>query len=119
MIAETLAWIILALVVIVFLLFLRLKKLNGMLQKTLFDKKSMSVRYGRMSEQFFPFMKSYPYDARNFRFIGSPVDGIQFEKERIVFVEFKTGDSRLSSRQKEIRELVRKKKVGFEEVSIR
>ena len=83
-----------------------------------FEKKSMSSRYGRMTEQFLPFSKKYPYNQENFRFIGTPIDGIQFEDDRIVMLEFKTGKSHLSEKQKRIRELVRKKRVDFEEIRI-
>lgn len=83
-----------------------------------FSKKSLSSKYGKMTEQFMPFMKDYPYDAQNFRFIGTPIDGLQFEPDKIVFVEFKSADGRLSTRQKEIKDLILKKKVEFEEVRI-
>jgi predicted Holliday junction resolvase-like endonuclease len=88
------------------------------LQDLDFSKRSLSTKYGRMTEQFIPFLKLYPYDENNFRFLGTPVDGIQFEDNKILLVEFKAGDSRLSARQKQIRELVRKGKVEFEEVRI-
>lgn len=83
-----------------------------------FGKKSLSSKYGKMTEQFFPFMKDYPYSEQNFRFIGSPIDGVQFEDDKIVFVEFKSADSRMSKKQRKIKELVDKKKVEFEEVRI-
>jgi predicted Holliday junction resolvase-like endonuclease len=41
---------------------------------------------------------------------------VQFEPDRIVFVEFKTGSSRLSAKQKDIKDLVLNKKVEFREV---
>jgi predicted Holliday junction resolvase-like endonuclease len=81
-----------------------------------FEKRSMSGKYGRMTEQFLPFLKGYPYDEQNFRFIGSPIDGVQFENDKIVMVEFKTGDSRLTEKQRRIRELVERKRVEFEEI---
>ena len=83
------------------------------------SKQSLSTKYGRLTEQFMPFMKDYPYDSQQFRFIGSPIDGVQFEPDRVVFVEFKSGDSRLSARQKAIKDLVLNKKVEFREVRIR
>ena len=83
-----------------------------------FEKRSLSGKYGKMTEQFMPFLKAYPYDKQSFRFIGSPIDGVQFEDDRIVLVEFKTGSSRLTEKQKRIRELVRKKRVDFEEIRI-
>ena len=68
-----------------------------------------------MSEQFMPFLKDYPYDPQNFRFIGSPIDGIQFEDDKIILIEFKTSNSQLTDRQKKIAELIWQKKVEFEE----
>ena len=53
-----------------------------------------------------------------FRFLGAPIDGVQFEDDRIVLVEFKSGQSRLSSRQRRIRDLVREGRVEFREVRV-
>lgn len=76
-------------------------------------KKSLSSLYGKITEQFAPFMKKYPYDAKRFRFIGSPIDGIQFEDDRIIFIEFKAANSKLTEEQKKIKELVENKKVEW------
>ncbi|MFH1420678.1 MAG: Holliday junction resolvase-like protein [Candidatus Aenigmatarchaeota archaeon] len=86
--------------------------------EVLSSKQSLSTKYGKMSEQFFPFMKDYPYDTSMFRFLGTPIDGVQFSDDRIVFVEFKTSSSKLSERQKHIKELVDNKKVEFKEFRI-
>ncbi|HDD72719.1 MAG TPA: endonuclease [Candidatus Aenigmarchaeota archaeon] len=83
-----------------------------------FQKQSLSSKYGKISEQFMPFLREYPYNRENFRFIGSPIDGIQFEDDRIVFVEFKTGESKLTAKQKEIKKLVDEKRVEFREIRI-
>lgn len=82
------------------------------------SNQSLSTRYGQVAEQFLPFFHDYPYDPANFRFIGSPIDGLQFEEDRIVFLEFKTGKATLTERQKHIRTLVEKRKVEFEEIRI-
>ena len=76
-------------------------------------KRSMASLYGKITEQFAPFMKAYPYDARRFRFIGSPIDGIQFEDDKIIFVEFKAANSKLSQEQRKIKKLVEDKKVEW------
>ena len=94
------------------------EKLKISLQETKFSKQSLSTKYGRMTEQFIPFLKVYPYDENNFRFLGTPVDGVQFEDDKIILMEFKTGDSQLSVRQKKIKELVKKNRVEFEEIRI-
>jgi len=81
----------------------------------MFQKSSLSSKYGKMTEQFLPFLKDYPYNPQNFRFIGSPIDGIQFDDDKIVFIEFKTNSSQMSERQRHLAELVWNKKVSFEE----
>lgn len=108
-------FILIGLVIVLFwLCYYLLKKLR----KLSFLKKSLSSKYGKMTEQFLPFLENYPYDEQNFRFIGSPIDGIQFEDDKIIFVEFKVGDSKLTEREKKIKEQVERKKVEFEEFRI-
>lgn len=99
---------------IILFLFLYLKT-RKKLQEVLFNKRSLSSRYGKMTESFMPFLKEYPYNPENFRFLGNPIDGIQFESDKIIFIEFKTGKSQLSQNQGKIKELILKKKVSFEE----
>ena len=77
------------------------------------QKKSMAVLYGKITEQFAPFMKQYPYNAKKFRFIGSPIDGVQFEDDKIIFVEFKSAGGKLNEEQKKIKKLVEDKKVEW------
>ena len=93
----------------------RNRALKDNLEDTLYKKQSLSSKYGKMTEQFLPFLEEYPYDPQNFRFIGSPIDGIQFEDDKIVLVEFKVANSRLTEKQERIRDLVDKKRVEFEE----
>jgi predicted Holliday junction resolvase-like endonuclease len=104
-------------VIIVFLIRAHLKMQRKFLS-LLSDKQSLSTKYGRMSEQFMPVLELYPYDRQRFRFIGSPVDGVQFNDDSIVFVEFKAADSKLTPDQKRIRQLVEDKKVGFKEIRL-
>ena len=111
--------------IVVFLLVLYYfeRRKTSVLEKLLTDEKfrgrSLSVKYGKMSEQFFPFLDTYPYDKQNFRFLGSPIDGIQFEKDKIIFIEFKANTSKLTDKEKEIRWLIKNKKVQFEERRIK
>lgn len=91
------------------------RKVSAHRDEIAFQKSSLASKYGKMSEQFMPFLKEYPYDPQNFRFIGSPIDGIQFTDDKIVFIEFKTNSSQLSEKQKHIAELVWNKHVAFEE----
>ena len=104
--------ILLALVVLFFWLW---RRAAGHRDTIAFQKSSLSSKYGKMTEQFMPFLKDFPYDPQNFRFIGSPIDGIQFDEDKIVFIEFKTATSRMSDKQKRIAELVKDRRVTFEE----
>jgi predicted Holliday junction resolvase-like endonuclease len=81
--------------------------------KELGHRKSSEVRLGRIGESLAPFLNGWPWDPNNFRFIGNPIDGIQFTDDGIMFVEIKTGKARLSNGQKWIKDLVNDKKVSF------
>ena len=63
-------------------------------------------------------MEQYPFDPKHFRFLGSPIDGVQFEEDKIVLVEFKSAGSKLSTRQRRIRDLVNEGHVEFQEIRI-
>jgi|ETN02SMinimDraft_4_1059925.scaffolds.fasta_scaffold46071_1 predicted Holliday junction resolvase-like endonuclease len=76
---------------------------------------SRSVKHGFAWEQFVPFIKHFPYNKNNFKFLGIPVDGIAFEDGKIVLCEFKTGNSQLNNSQKKVKKLVEEGKVTFEE----
>lgn len=108
--------ILLVLIGLVLLLFWRLRVVSRRLESLTFDKKSGEVLHGKSWENFAPFMEHYPYDPERFRFIGSPIDGISFEEDRIVFIEFKTGQSKLSSKQQAIRNQITAGRVEWREI---
>jgi predicted Holliday junction resolvase-like endonuclease len=79
--------------------------------------RSSAVIKGRVSEHLAPYI-SFPYNPRDARFIGSPIDIIVFNGledgylREIVFLEVKTGDrATLSPKQRQIRDLIQDKKV--------
>ena len=78
-----------------------------------YQKKSSEVRLGKTVENVAPFFDEWPYDSGNFRFLGNPIDGISFNDDEIVFVEIKTGMSRLSKNQTKIKSLIKDGKVKF------
>jgi len=81
--------------------------------KELYHRKSSEVRLGKIGENLAPFVKDWPWDPNRFRFLGNPVDGVQFNGDEIIFVEIKTGKARLSRTQKDFRDLVKAGKVSF------
>lgn len=82
-------------------------------------KRSQSTRYGQTMEQLAPFLAEWPGDAGRFRFLGAPIDGVQFDDDAVVFVEIKSAGSRLSPEQQRIRDLVQAGQVRWQEVRVR
>ena len=109
-------WVAAGLSVALALALIAALQLYKRLKQEQFHKRSLSSRYGNLTEQFLPLVDSFPWDPSNFRFLGSPIDGVQFEDDRIILVEFKAANSRLSPLQRHIRDLVNEGKVGFEVV---
>jgi predicted Holliday junction resolvase-like endonuclease len=81
--------------------------------KELHFRKSSEVRLGKIGENLAPFLNGWPWVPRQFRFLGNPVDGIQFNDDEIIFVEIKTGKARLSKGQRNTKELIKAGKVSF------
>ena len=111
-------WVVIVETFIVVLLTLVLKRTLGGLSREGSLRRSESTRYGQITEQFMPFISDYPYDSKQFRFLGSPIDGVQFEEDKIVMIEFKSAGSKLSTRQRKIRNLIKEGKVDFQEIRV-
>jgi predicted Holliday junction resolvase-like endonuclease len=86
--------------------------------------KSRAVLGGQFSEQLAPFLPDFNYLPTECRFVGKPIDLIVFKGmddkdiNEIVFVEVKSGKSKLSSSEKKLKEAIEKKKVRWEEYRI-
>lgn len=91
----------------------KLTFLESRAKKELSDRKSSEIRLGKIGENMAPFFRDWPYDPNQFRFLGNPVDGIQFGNDEVVFVEIKTGKARLTASQKTVKQLVQEGKVKF------
>ena len=87
-------------------------------------KQSRAVLTGQFSEQIAPYMPYFPYKPTEARFIGKPVDFVVFkgmdEKKisEVVFVEVKSGNSKLSQQEKNLKETIKNKKVKFVEYQV-
>jgi predicted Holliday junction resolvase-like endonuclease len=85
--------------------------------------RSERVRRGQMFEQFIPFVKNFPYNRKDIRFLGSPIDMIVFngldegKVKDIRIIEIKSGKSRLTQREKQIRQAINDKQVFWEEIN--
>lgn len=87
-------------------------------------KRSHSVIKGKITEHFLPFLECFPFNPRDARFIGTPVDLVVFdglsdgECRQIIFIEVKSGQVvSLSSRERSVRECIRQKNVLYEVVN--
>jgi predicted Holliday junction resolvase-like endonuclease len=95
----------------------------GKLRRDIADKQRVNIK-GKVSEVFAPFLEGFPFKASECKFLGDPIDYVVFEglDERDVkgvhLVEVKTGKSKLSKHQKQIKDLIGSldsKKVKFHE----
>lgn len=82
--------------------------------------RSYSVILGQVTEHLIPFHTKFPFNPKDARFIGSPIDLIVFDglsdeldQLTIYFVEIKTGKSYLSSKQKKIKDAVEKYRIKW------
>ena len=88
-------------------------------------KKSQSVIYGKSIEQFSPFMHYYPYNRKDARFLGTPIDYIQFNfmpnerDDEIVLIEVKGCSSQLTERERRIKSIVERGRIRYEEFRVR
>ncbi len=63
-------------------------------------------------------MKHYPYSLTNFRYLGTPVDGIQFEDDKILFVQLSTNNIRCTPEQDHIKKLIETGHIGWFEFTV-
>lgn len=91
-------------------------------QKQIAVKKSRAIIGGQVAEQVAPFLPNFPCKVGDVSFIGKPVDFIAFsglsEKnkiEEVVFIEVKTGQSKLNEHEKQLKEAIQKGRVRYVE----
>jgi predicted Holliday junction resolvase-like endonuclease len=86
--------------------------------------RSRAVTAGQFAEQLAPYLPDFPYRPTEAKFLGKPIDFIIFRGlddravGEIVFIEVKSGDSRLSTTERGIREAIEAGRVRFEEYRI-
>ena len=83
--------------------------------------RSRAVLSGQFSEQIAPYMPGFEFSPSECRFIGKPVDFLVFKGmdnkqiEEVVFVEIKTGNSKLSAQEKNLKNAIENKRVRWKE----
>jgi predicted Holliday junction resolvase-like endonuclease len=87
-------------------------------------QRSLAVTAGKVHEQLTPYLPEFPWNPKDARFLGSPVDLVVFDGlaegrvRRIVFVEVKTGGAGLTGRERMVREAVREGEVEWVELRV-
>lgn len=73
---------------------------------------SINVRSQETKDEFFDKLEknNYPFSIENFRYMGTPFDGIQFEEDQILFV---STNEEITPIQKNILRLIKNKKVDW------
>jgi predicted Holliday junction resolvase-like endonuclease len=81
--------------------------------------RSRAVIAGKVVEQLTPYLPDFPFNPKDARFLGSPVDLVVFDGldegavRRVVFVEVKTNGGTLSERERDLRDAVRARRVEW------
>ena len=83
------------------------------------QKKSSEVRLGHIAETLAPFLDQFEFEPEECCFLGKPIDYVSFGEEEITFIEVKSGQSQLSTKQRKIRDQVKAGKVSWKEVRIK
>jgi predicted Holliday junction resolvase-like endonuclease len=87
-------------------------------------QRSLAVTAGKVHEQLLPYLPGFPYNPKDVRFLGSPIDLVVFDGldegrlRSIVFVEVKTGGSTLTARERWVRDIVQHREVEWAELRV-
>ena len=89
-------------------------------------KKSQAVTIGKVTEHVLPFFSGiFPYNPKEARFIGSPIDLIVFDGMEndpdnisVHFIEVKTSTSTLTPKQRAIKYAILNKRVEWKELRV-
>lgn len=75
-------------------------------------RQSRAVTRGQIYEQLVPYLPGFGFNPKDAQFLGRPVDLVVFDGldegdlRRIVFIEVKTGDAKLSTRERLVRDAI-------------
>jgi predicted Holliday junction resolvase-like endonuclease len=87
-------------------------------------QRSQAITVGKVYEQLVPYLPAFPYNPKDVRFLGGPVDLVVFDGlaegrvRRIVFLEVKTGGSALTGRERSVRDAVEAGEVEWAELRV-
>lgn len=87
-------------------------------------QRSQAVTLGKVTEHLAPYFGSFEFNPKDARFIGTPIDLIVFDGlnddavREVVFIEIKTGGSKLTSRERMVRQAVLEGRVAWREMRL-
>lgn len=87
-------------------------------------RRSSAVVSGKVTEHLAPYIGLFPYNPKDVRFLGAPIDLIVFDGmsdddlREIIFLEVKTNTGSLSTRERRIRDAVVARRVAWRELRI-
>jgi predicted Holliday junction resolvase-like endonuclease len=87
-------------------------------------QRSLAVTAGKVHEQLTPYLPAFPYNPKDVRFLGSPIDLVVFDGlaegqlQRIVFLEVKTGGASLTGRERQVRDTIEAGEVEWAELRV-
>ncbi|HPD81983.1 MAG TPA: Holliday junction resolvase-like protein [Candidatus Pacearchaeota archaeon] len=85
---------------------------------------SRAVIGGQFSEQLAPYLPGFNYPPTECKFLGKPIDFLIFKGmdnkqiEEVIFVEVKSGKSKISPQEKNLRNVIENKRVRWIEYRI-
>jgi len=86
--------------------------------------KSRAILGGQFSEQLAPYLPNFQYLPTECKFLGKPIDFMVFKGmdnkkiDEVIFVEVKSGNSKLNAHEKNLKDTINKKRVKWVEYRI-
>lgn len=87
-------------------------------------QRSLAVTAGKVHEQLVPYLPEFGFNPKDARFLGSPVDLVVFDGlaegdvRRVVFLEVKTGGAQLTTRERQVRDVIEAREVVWAELRL-
>ena len=87
-------------------------------------QRSLAVTAGKVHEQLVPYLPEFGFNPKDARFLGSPVDLVVFDGlaagdvRRVVFLEVKRGGAALTTRERQVRDVIDAREVVWAELRL-
>jgi len=87
-------------------------------------KRSKRTLLGKLWEQVSPYLPKFPFRPSDMKFLGAPIDFIVFDGasendiKQVIFLEVKTGDSKLSTQERKLKKAIEEGKVTWKQFNV-